>query len=585
MQQKTSHLSAPWVLTAASAEALRERARALLERLDGMCTPELGAISSALAAEATMPETHRAVLFGGSRDDLRHGLDDLAAGCRGDDLVSGEARDLARVAFVFPPLRAEFEGMATDLLAASPAFREQMRACETALEPFAEWCLDDVLHGRPGTPSLYRLDISQHALFATCVSLARLWEGFGVRPEAVLGHSLGEVSAAAISGSLTLEEAARVTNTWGRSAMRFENQGEMGSIALPASELEERVAPWRGRLWISAFNGPGWTSVSGEKEAVEELLAALAADGIAGRPMGISAPGHSPAVTVIHQWFAEELPSISPQPGRIPFYSGVVGRKVDQTGLDALYWSSNLGQRVYFELALRALLADGYNVLLEVGPRRVLAEVLAETIADAGADAIVVGTLDQADPGYLLRALAELFVSGVDVDWEAICGEKSLIPAEFWPAQRGATGDGAALVALLADVPEIAREAVVLGLVRAEVARAVGLGSAAEIDPGRPFKDLGFDSPKAVDLCNQLIEVTGLDLSTTVAFDYPTPRDVARKLLLMLDGEEETASEPAIPSPDEEAVEAIDELDLASLVELSGRQRDELEEVSGGRPS
>ncbi|HEY0392731.1 MAG TPA: acyltransferase domain-containing protein [Solirubrobacterales bacterium] len=580
MQQKTNHLSAAWVLTAPSAEKLRERARALLEHLDGTPAPELAMIFSALATEAA-PQPHRAVLLGGSRDDLKRGLEDLAAGRSGNDLISGKARDPARVAFVFPPLRAEFEGMALDLLNTSAVFREQMRACEAALAPFAEWCLDDVLRGRPDTPSLYRLDVSQHALFATCTSLARFWEALGVRPEAVLGHSLGEVPAAAISGSLTLGEAARVTNTWGRSAMRFENQGEMGAIAMPAAELEKRIAPWHGRLWISAFNSPGMTSVSGEKEAVEELLAALAADGIAGRPMGISAPGHSPAVTVIHQWFAEELSSVSPRPGTIPFYSGVVGREVDQTGLDALYWSSNLSQRVYFESALRALLADGYDVLVEVGPRRVLADVLTETIADAGVDAIVVGTLDQTDPGYLLWALAELFVRGVDVDWEAICGEEPLIPAEFWPVQRGVSGDGVALAALLADIPDIEREAVALGLVREEVARVIGLSSAAEIDPGRPFMDLGFDSPKAVDLRNRLIEATGLDLSTTVAFDYPTPRDVARKLLLELDGEDEsTAAKPTGPIPDEEAVEAIDELDLAGLLELGQRQRDELEEVS-----
>lgn len=578
MQQKTNHRSAPWILTAASAEELRERARGLRERIEETPPPDLAAISAALAAEAA-PRAHRAVLLGGSRDDLRRDLDHLAAGRCGDDTVSREARDPARVAFVFPPLRAEFEGMATDLLAASLAFRRRMRECERALAPFADWCLDDVLHGHSGTPSLYRLDVSQHALFATCISLAQLWEGFGVRPEAVLGHSLGEVPAAATSGSLTLEEAARVINSLSRSAMRFESQGEMGSIALPAAELEERIAPWHGRLWISALNGPGWTSVSGEREAVEELLAALAADGVAGRPMGISAPGHSPAVTVIHQWFAEELHSISPRPGTIPFYSGVVGRKVNQTGLDALYWSSSLSQRVYFEPALRALLADGYNVLVEVGPRRVLAAVLAETIADAGADAVVVGTLDQADPGYLLRALAELFVSGVDVDWEAICGEEPLIPAELWPTQRRVSDNGAALAALLADVPDIERDAVVLGLVRAEVARVVGLSLAAEIDPGRPFKDLGFDSPKAVDLRNRLIEATGLDLSTTVAFDYPTPRAVARKLLLELDGEDDAATEPTVGSPDEETVGAIDELDVASLIELSQRQREELEEV------
>ncbi len=585
MQQKTNHFSAPWVLTAASAEALRERARALLERLDGTSTPELAAISSALATEAATPETHRAVLFGGSRDDLRRSLNDLAAGRRGDDLVSGEARDPARVAFIFPPVRTEHEGMIVDLLAASPTLQHWMSECEAALEPYAEWSLDDVLHGRPDTPSLYQLDVCQHALFATCTSLARLWEKFGVRADAVLGHSFGEVPAATISGSLTLAEAARVISSWGRSAMRHEYRGEMAVIALPAAELAERVGPWRGRLWISAVTGPTSTSVSGEKEAVGELLAALAADGIGGWPMGIRVPTHSPAVRVIYRWCDEELRGLAPRASDIPFYSGVVGREVDQTGLDPLYWASNLAQRVHFEPALRALLADGYDILVEVGPRRMLAENLRETAVDAGVDAVIVGTVEPGDSSYLLSALAELFVNGVEVDWSVACGEQPEIPVQFWTEHREAGGEGARLAALLADVPEIEREAVVLGLVRAEVARTVGLSSAAEIDPGRPFKDLGFDSPKVVDLRNRLIEVTGLNLNTTVAFDYPTPRDVAHKLLLLLDGEEEAATEPAVPSPDEEDVEAIDELDLASLVELSRRQRDELEEVSGGRPS
>jgi len=574
MQQKTNQLSGPWILTAAGAEELQERARELGRRLDQASDSELGAISSALIAEVT-PQVHRAVLLGGSRDDLRRNLDDLVAGRRSAGLISGEACDPARVAFAFPPLRAEFEGMVTDLLAVSDAFRKQMHECEQALAPFADWCLDDVLHGRPGAPHLNRLDVCQHALFATCVSLARLWEEFGVRPEAVLGHSLGEVSAAAISGALSLEEAARVINSLSSAAMRFENQGEMGSIALPANKLEERLVPWRGRLWISAFNGPGSTSVSGRKEAIKELLSTLAAEGVAGRPMGIPAPGHSPAMAVVHQWFAEELPSITPQPGSIPFYSGVVGRKVDQTGLDALYWSSSLSMRVYFEQALRALLADGCNVLVEISPRRVLGKVLLETCADADAAAIVVGTLDQTDRGYPLRALAELFVAGVDIAWEAIYGEEAPIPIEFWPGQR----NGHTLATLLAGAPEIEREAVVLELVRSETARTAELDSAVAIDPDRPFKDLGFDSPKAVDLRNRLIEATGLDLSTTVAFDYPTPREVTRKLLLELAADDRPMIEPVEPSPGKEAIRAIDDLDLAGLMELSRRQRDELEEV------
>jgi pimaricinolide synthase PimS1 len=577
MQANTKSLSPPWIVTATDPEGLRTRARQLRARLDAASDVELVAISSELLAEGT-PGKYRAVALGGSRERLCRSLDGLVEEAVGGEAIVGEARDSPRVAFVFPPVRTEHEGMILDLLAASPTLRRQMSECEATLEPYAEWSLDDVLNGRPDAPSLYRLDVCQHALFAACTSLARLWERFGVRADAVLGHSFGEVPAATISGSLTVAEAARVISSWGRSAMRWEGRGEMAVIALPAAELADRIGPWSGRLWISAVNGPTSTSVSGEKGAVEELLGALAADGIGARPMGIRVPTHSPAVRVIYRWCDEELRGLTPRAGGVPFYSGVVGREVDQTGLDRLYWASNLAQRVHFEPALRALLADGYEILVEVGPRRMLAENLRETAVDAGVDAVIVGTVEQGDSPYLLRALAELFVNGVEVDWSAACGERPEIPVRFWSAHRDAAGEGggARLADLLADLPEIEREAVVLGLVRAEVARAVGLGSAAEINPGRPFKDLGFDSPRAVDLRNRLIEATGLDLSTTIAFDYPTPRDVARKLLLELNGGEEAATDPSVSGPDEEAIEAIDELDLDDLIELGRRQRESL---------
>lgn len=577
MQEKTEYLSPPWILTAADPQGLRATARRLRTRLEVASETKLHAIPTELLG-AGPPGRHRAVLPGGGRERLRRDLDGLLGEGSGGEAIVGEARDSARVAFVFPPVRTEHEGMILDLLAASPTFRAQMSECEAALEPYAEWSLDDVLHGRPDAPSVYRLDICQHALFAACTSLARVWERFGVRADAVLGHSFGEVPAATISGSLSLADAARVISSWGRSAMRWEGQGEMAVIALPAAELAERTGPWSGRLWISAVTGPTSTSISGEKVAVGELLAALAADGIGARAMGIRVPTHSPAVRVIYRWCDEELQGLTPRAGDIPFYSGVVGRKVDQTGLDPLYWASNLAQRVHFEAALRALLADGYDFLVEVGPRRMLAENLRATAANAGIDAVIVGTVDQDDSSYLLRALAKLFVNGVEVDWSVACGEHPELPVRFWTGGREATGgsEEAPLATLLADVPTVEREAVVLGLVRAEVARTARLGSAGAINPGRPFKDLGFDSPKAVELRNRLIEATGLELSTTVAFDYPTPRDVARKLLQMLDGEATAAPTDAAPSPDEEAVEAIDDLDLDDLIELGRRQRESL---------
>jgi pimaricinolide synthase PimS1 len=570
MREDSGDLLAPWIVTGADPEDLRTRARRLRDRLDQASDAELDAISAELLAER--PRRHRVVFLGGRRDRLRAQLDAVIEAQPSAGAILGAAREPARVAFIFCPIRTEYEGMILDLLPASPTFRRWMNDCEAALEPHADWSLDDVLRGRPDTPSIYQLDVCQHALFATCTSLARLWEAFGVRPDAVLGHSFGEVPAATISGALNLPEAARVISTWGRSGMRFPHRGEMAVVALSAAELADRIEPWSGRLWISALTGPTSTSVSGEKQAVDEMLTALAAEGIGGRAMGISVPTHSPAVRVIYSWCDEELRGLKPRPGKVPFYSGVVGHAVDQTGLDSLYWASNLAQQVHFEAAVREVLKDGFDILVEVGPRRVLAEQLHATAAAAGVDAVIVGTLEQGDSTYLLRALATLFVNGVEVDWAAVCGARPEIPIAFWSGREDVPeeNDGERLRALLAAAPAIEHELIVLTLVRDEVAKELGAADVRAVDPDRPFKDLGFDSAKAVNLRNRLTEATGLALDTTVAFDYPTPRDVARKLLSEADGEAASTKVAEVQQS------AIDELDLDGLIALTRQRRETL---------
>ncbi len=435
--------------------------------------------------------------------DIRDGKPDLPAS--------------ARVVFVYPPLRSEHRGMGLDLLASHNAFRRHMQLCETALAGLVGWSLEEVLRASPGSPPFARLDVSQPALFAVTASLAELWRSLGVRPDAVVGHSVGEIAAASGCGALSTQDAARVAATWGRSSMRLEGTGAMASLPLSAELAEEWIGRWKGRLSIAGLNSPSWTAVAGEAEAVEELLDELAGDGIHGSSMSIPAPGHSPGMAPVREWFREELAEISPRPSPIPFYSTVSGDRLDTAGLDAGYWSGNLCRPVLFEPAIRALLRDGYDVFIEVGPRPVLTAALEEIIG-AG-DATVLSTLEPDDPGP--RAPFTL---------------------------RGAS--------------PLRREGAALDLVLAEVAAARGYASPIEVDADRPFKDLGFDSEAAVGLRNALNRLTGLALPVTLAFDYPTPGDVARKLRLELEGGEE--AEPAGEAPT-----AIDELDATSLVELA----------------
>jgi type I polyketide synthase AVES len=436
--------------------------------------------------------------------DIRDGKPDLPAS--------------ARVAFVFPPLRSEHRGMGLDLLSSHNGFRRHMQLLEASLAELLGWSLEDVLRESPGSPPFARLDVSQPALFAVTASLAELWRSLGLRPDAVVGHSVGEIAAAGSCGALSLQDATRVAATWGRSSMRLEGTGAMASLPLSAELAEEWIGRWKGRLAIAGLNSPSWTAVAGEAEAVAELLAELAGDGIHGSPMSIPAPGHSPGMAPVREWFREELVGISPRPSPIPFYSTVSGDRVDTADLDADYWSGNLCRPVLFEPAIRALLRDGYDVFVEVGPRPVLTAALEEIIG-AG-NAVVVSTLERDEPGS--RPSFTL---------------------------RGASPPR--------------REGEALDLVLGEVAASRGYASPIEVDPDRPFKDLGFDSEAAVGLRNALNRLTGLVLPVTLAFDYPTPADVARKLRLELEGGGEETRPPA------EAPDAIDELDATSLVELA----------------
>ncbi len=554
----------PWVLAASDEEGLRERAAALATELRAAPSGAPDAVAARLAAELE-PLPTRAVLLGRDREDL---LRALAAGQEREGTVHGTATAPPRIAFVFSPLRAEHPGMGLDLLDASPAFRAGFDADADALAPYLDWSPLDVLRGLPDAPTLERFDVNQPLLFAMQVGLARLWQALGVEPGAVAGHSVGEIAAATIAGALDRADAARVITVWSEAVQRHKGDGRMVSVLAPASEVEPY---FRGRrLWISMLNTPSMITVSGAEEAIEELIAELAEAGIRAFLLDLPGAAHSPIVDVVFSIFPEQMATIAPRPPALPFYSAVTGRRLDATPLDHDYWARNLSGPVLFEPAVRALLADGFDHFVEIGPRPIVLEAI-KLIASR--DAVALATLEQDDPGRLLTSLATLYAKGAPVDWGAVCGAEPVLAPRFWPSR--AQPSIAVADTILAATPPLQRERAALELVRAEAARLLGCGAQA-IDPSSTFKDLGFDSAKTVALRDALIVATGLRIGTTVAFDYPTPTAVARKLRLELErelaGPEPVVASAAGPKPaadEAAALQRIDDLDLDALVALS----------------
>ncbi|MFD7412635.1 type I polyketide synthase [Kitasatospora purpeofusca] len=537
-----------WTLAGSGKESLAAGARGLHAYLAGRDDWSPQDIALALARTAS-EGSRRAALVADGRDGFLRRLGALADGRSMPGLAEGAAGSDRRVAFVFPGQGAQWPRMAVDLLDTSTVFRDRMDACAQALEPFVDWSPIDVLRDpdAPGAPAGDRADVVQPLLFAVTVSLAALWRSHGVEPAAVLGHSVGEVTAAAVSGALSLDDSARVVALWSQAQATLAGQGDMVSVMAPADEVEPRLRRWDGRLVVAAHNGPRSVIVSGDRDAAAELLADLAADAVHARRIAVGLAAHSPHIDAILPRMRADLAPVRPRTPELPYYSGLTGGRLDVPVLDADYWCRNLRNTVRFHQATGALLRDGYGVLLEVSPHTVLTSALADCAEEHGARAAVLGTLrrDQGGPGRFLTALGDLYVLGAAPEREALSAGQDVrvreLPAAVLallaepgpgdangPGGAGGTGGdpddqeaGTAFRAELAglDVPE--RRAALARLVGEEIAALTGRSDPVPAELA--FLDLGFDSVTAVELRNRLSAATGLRIPATVVFDCPTP--------------------------------------------------------------
>ncbi|MFI5555518.1 type I polyketide synthase [Streptomyces sp. NPDC051738] len=440
----------PFVLSARTPGALRGQAAALVADL----THDPADIAYSLVTTRAA-FVHRAVVVGTGRDELLAGLDALAAG---DTVAAGVVRGTAdgegRTVLVFPGQGAQWAGMGALLLEESPVFAARIAECAAALAEFTDWSLVDVLRGADGAPALDRVDVVQPATWAVMVALAAVWEAHGVTPDAVLGHSQGEIAAAVVAGALSLTDGARVVALRSRAiARRLAGRGGMVAVPLPAADVEPRLAEWDGRLSLAAVNAPDAVVVSGDAESLDEFFGRLTADGVRVKRIAVDYASHSDHVADLHADLLTDLASVTPRAPRIPLLSTVTGERLDTAATDAEYWYRNLRRTVRFADAVRALLDQGCRRFVECSPHPVLTGAVQSCAESAGARAVAVGTLRRGEDGTerLLTSLAEAFVRGVPVDWAATGGfgrakvvdlpTYAFQRQRFWPTTAAVTTD------------------------------------------------------------------------------------------------------------------------------------------------
>jgi acyl transferase domain-containing protein/acyl carrier protein len=444
----------PTVLSAKSEAALREAAGHLAARLESDPALEAADVAYSLATTRTAFE-RRAVVSAGGRQELLAGLRALQLGQPDEGVFEGRVKAPSGVAFIFPGQGSQWQGMGLELAERSPVFARRLRECEEALSPHIDFSPRDVLAGAEGAPSIERIEVVQPVLFAVMVALAELWRACGVAPAAVAGHSQGEIAAAHVAGGLTLEDAAMLAAVRSRIISKLAGQGGMVSVALPAELLSSRLERWDGRIEVAAQNGPLSTIASGDREALDELLAQCEEQDVRAREIPAAIASHSAHVEGLREELLEALAPISPREGEVPFYSTVSGELLDTRQLDAEYWYRNLRERVRFEQVTRELLGGGLRTLIEISPHPVFALAVRETVDEALADpaeATVLGTLRRDDGGAerFAASLAQAHAAGAELDWEAIfAGAAKRIPLPTYRFQRerywlGSSGGSAA---------------------------------------------------------------------------------------------------------------------------------------------
>ncbi|MFE2689724.1 type I polyketide synthase, partial [Streptomyces mirabilis] len=426
-----------WLVSGRSATGLSAQAERLLTWTTARPELEPADVAWSLAATRSVFE-HRAVVIGA---ELVAGLESLAGQIPSAFVVSGTVRSDARTVFIFPGQGSQWLGMGRELAEVSPVFAARLAECVAALASHVEWSLTDVLAGTEGAPALEAADVVQPVLWAVMVSLAAVWEAAGVAPDAVVGHSQGEIAAATVAGMLSLEDAARVVALRSQSLKVLAGAGGMLSVAASAELVEGRLDD---RVALAAVNGPAAVVVSGEPQALEELKAQFESEGIRARMVAVDYASHGPQVDRLETEIREVLAGISPRQGRVPMVSAMSGETLTGEELDAGYWYDSLRNTVHFDPAVRTLADQGHQIFIEVSPHPVLTGAITDTLEEtATLPGAVCGTLRRDDDSAtrIVTSFAEAWTQGASVDWTKVlpAAERVELPTyafqheRYWP--------------------------------------------------------------------------------------------------------------------------------------------------------
>lgn len=383
---------------------------------------------------------HRLAIVGNSRQEVIDLLQRYLSGDKPSGVMYGRSTPArAKVVFVFSGQGSQWLGMARELYQTDPSFRSVIDTCDNLLMPRLGWSILDELDATDTVSRVAETQVAQPLLFAIQIALVEMLRSWGIAPDAMIGHSVGEIAAAHIAGILSLDEAVRLVAIRGRIMQKATGMGKMVSVVISPHDAQNMIAGYEDRVAIAAINDPNSVVLSGQSSAINDIIARCEERGIMHRPLHVDYAFHSPQMASFERELVDRLGRIDTRRATLAMYSTVLAECVDGKELDVRYWGRNIRETVDFAGAMYAAIRDGYQLFLEIGPHPVLTANVQQCLAAKNTTGLAVYTMRRREGQMrtLLQAVSALYAQGCAPEWSRIVptGGKC-VPLPTYPWQK-----------------------------------------------------------------------------------------------------------------------------------------------------